>query len=128
MEKSARRRAIEEVRAPTRAEVCAHEAGHAIVQLASGPGKWIDYIEVDNPNEDRLGVVWTEAEWQPWMRDEPAPLEIVEHRKRAATRDVVNYLAGNVAEFRFRGRARMEIKFACLEMAEACLRDRRGDD
>ncbi len=113
--------AIEEVRAPTLAEVCAHEAGHAIVQLASGPGEWIEYIEVNNQDEGRLGVVWSQAEWQPWMREEPAPPEIAERRRRAAARDVVNYLAGNVAEFRFRGRPRIEIKFGCGEMATACV-------
>jgi hypothetical protein len=60
------------------------------------------------------------------MRDKPAPREIVEHRRRAAASDVVNYVAGNVAEFRFRGRSRVEIKFACVQMADACLAEPPG--
>ena len=59
-------------------------------------------------------------------KDEPAPPEIAEHRRRAAARDVVNYLAGNVAEFRFRGRSRSEIRFACVQMADACVAEPSG--
>lgn len=126
MAKSARRRAIEEVRAPTRAEICAHEAGHAIVQLASGPGPWIKFVEVNHPDEERLGVVWTEAMWQPWMREEVTTPDLSEQRRDMAARDVVNYLAGNIAEFRFRGRSRTEIQFGSFEMADACLAEPAG--
>lgn len=121
MAKSARRRAIKEVRPPTLPEICAHEAGHAIVQLTGGSTPWIDFIEVNRPNQAMLGVVWTKAMWQPWMKDEPAPLWVVEQRRVMAAKDVVNYLAGNIAEFRFRGRSRAEIQAGCFEMADQCL-------
>lgn len=106
---------------PSRLEVAVHEAGHAIVQLATGPSPWIDYIEVGEPGEGRLGIVQTEALWQPSLMEDPhAPAELICKWRLLAARDIVMYLAGPMAELRMRHR-RQKAREAAMLMASRCL-------
>lgn len=109
-------------RLPSRLAVAMHEAGHAIVQLATGPAPWIDYISLEEDDPDQLGRVQTQAMWQPsWMEAAHAPPEIIEQWRVLAVRDVVNYLAGPVAELRWRRYPRAAIWLGGPEMADRCL-------
>ena len=109
------------MRNPTLLAVCMHEAGHAIAQLATGPAPWIDYIEVDRPDDRQLGIVHTEALWQPsYMRDAGAPGEIIGQWRRLAARDIVIFLAGPIAELRWRRHTRTQLQIGAVEMSWNC--------
>lgn len=109
------------MRKPSLLATCIHEAGHAIVQLATGPAPWIDYVEVDRPNPDRLAVVQTRAMWQPFMRDAQAPAEVLGQWRRLAARDAVIHLAGPLAELRWARHSRLTIQIVAGHMAQRCL-------
>lgn len=109
------------MRKPTLLSICRHEAGHAIVQLATGPASWINYTEIDRPDEHKLGIVWTRAMWQPWMREAEACEDSVRHRQWFAAQDVVNFLAGDVAELRWRRETRIAIQHIADEMTWRCV-------
>lgn len=111
-------------RNPTRLAVCMHEAGHAIVQLADHPSPWIDWISVEGLSDGNLGRVETESLWQPWYMTVRASPDIQEQWAALAWRDVIFYLAGPVAELRWRRHTRADFLFGADQMAERCL----GDD
>lgn len=111
-----------DMKKPSLHAICMHEAGHAIVQLATGPAPWIDYIEVNNPDPDKLAIVYSRAMWQPHMRGVAAPPIVVEQWRRLAARDIVNYLAGPVAELRWNRCSRLTIQLAATDMAARCVR------
>lgn len=108
---------------PSLLAICNHEAGHAIVQLATGPAPWIDHIEVNREGVDRLGMVHSRAMLLPYMREVNAPAEILEQWRRLAARDVVNALAGPIAEARSERRSRLAIQLAASKMAIKCMND-----
>ncbi|WP_210357348.1 MULTISPECIES: hypothetical protein [Sphingomonas] len=108
-------------RTPTRLAVSMHEAGHAIVQLANGPAPWIDYISIEREGPDQLGIVQTAAMWQPWMIQAQASAEVIQQRRTLAHKDIIFYLAGPIAELRWRRHCRANIWFGGPEMAQRCL-------
>lgn len=108
-------------RLPTRLAICVHEAGHAIVQLAHGSHPWIDYIAIDGLSGDNLGRVETISSWQPSNLELAADREVHESWSGAAWRDVVIYLAGLIAELRWRRYCRAALWLGADEMAERCL-------
>ncbi|WP_137897217.1 hypothetical protein [Sphingomonas sp. 2SG] len=106
---------------PTRLTTCFHEAGHAIVQLAHGSHPWIDSIAVEGLPDGILGLVDTPSIWQPSCLERAASRDIHEVWTRGAWRDVINYLAGPIAELRWRKHGLAAIWFAADEMARRCL-------
>lgn len=120
-------RKVVNTRMPTLLATSMHEAGHAIVQLATGPAPWIDRIEVGRPGPDLLGVVRTRTMWQPFMREVPAPADVREQWRRLAARDVVIHLAGPVAELRWGRHSRLAIQIVAGRMADSCLQDNHLD-
>lgn len=111
----------------TRLATCVHEAGHAVVQLSHGSHPWIDYIAVDGLPDDMLGRVETESGWQPWVLGLAADREVHEAWSAAAWRDVVVYLAGPIAELRWRRYSRAAIWLGAYEMAQRCLCEEQED-
>lgn len=105
---------------PTRLATCVHEAGHAVVQLARGSHPWIDSIAVDGLGEGMLGLVDTISIWQPSYLALAVGRDLHEAWAAAAWRDVINYLAGPVAELRWRRYSRVAVAIVADEMAERC--------
>lgn len=114
-------------RRPTRLAICVHEAGHAIVQLAHGVDPWIDFIAVDDLPDGMLGRIETISIWQPWVLELPADREVHEAWSVAAWRDVVTYLAGPIAELRWRKCSRAALRLGADEMAQQCLHEDQED-
>lgn len=111
---------------PTRLTVCFHEAGHAIVQLAHGSHPWIDSIAVEGLPDGLLGLVDTPSIWQPSCLERAVSRDIHEVWAKGAWRDVINYLAGPIAELRWRRHGRFAIRFAAKDMARQCLTEPQG--
>lgn len=110
-------------RPPTRLAICVHEAGHAIVQLAHGSHPWINSIAVDGLPGGLLGLVDTASIWQPSCLGLAADREVHEAWSAGACRDVVNYLAGPIAELRWRRYDRATIWLVAGQMAQPCLKE-----
>ena len=108
---------------PSRLAVSMHEAGHAVVQLANGPAPRINSIAVGGLEGDLLGLVETRSMWQPYMARAAVTSDIREQWRILAWRDVINSLAGPIAELRWRRYSRLEILLGADQMAERCVGD-----
>jgi len=88
--------------------VAIHEAGHAVAMLAQQPGPRIDYISIVDQPADRVGIVHAQARFQPNLADVAAQAEggrpLIE---RLAWQDAVEFLAGPIAEWRFRKQSKL---------------------
>lgn len=91
-----------------------HEAGHAVALLANQPGPSIDGVSIIEQPAERLGEVYVQARFQPaWDTISPSNLTAEQvalvhaSRKRRAYQDIIEYLAGPVAELRWRFRQRL---------------------
>jgi hypothetical protein len=108
-------------RLPSRLAVCMHEAGHAIVRLDSDPDAYIDWISVGGRTDDELGRVEVSARWQPHYMtptDSPAAAEAL---RALAWQDIIFYLAGPIAELRWRRYSRAAMWLGAREMADRCM-------
>lgn len=97
-----------------------HEAGHAVAQLAHPPAPWINFVAIDGLPAGMLGVVDTPAMWQPYMATVNAPPDVLDSWRSFAWRDALFYLAGPIAELRWRRHSRAAIWFAAGEFADRC--------
>lgn len=105
----------------TALSVAIHEAGHAVAQLANPPHPRIDFISIVGLPDGLLGLVQTEASWQPYMATCSVDPAIIEHWRQLAQKDVINYLAGPIAELRWRRHPRASIQFGSQQFGERCL-------
>lgn len=113
---------------PTRLAICVHEAGHAIVRLAHGSHPWIRSIAVDDLPNGLLGLVDTNAAWQPSVLELSADREVHEAWSAAAWHDIIMHLAGPIAELRWRQRSRDYVQLCAITMAHHCLTEPQEDD
>jgi len=99
-----------------------HEAGHAVAELSMPPSQWIDAIWVRREPEGWSGLVEVQARWQPSTADlhfaEAANYR--ELREARAREDILVFIAGPVAEWRWRFRSRIGAQFAGTEVARVC--------
>lgn len=107
-------------RKPTRLAICMHEAGHAIIRLANPPSPWIESISVDETSEHTLGIVVTTSMWQHYMQGN-ADAELERQWRALAWKDIIFYLAGPIAELRWRRYSRPALWLGAREMADKCL-------
>ena len=116
------------VRSPTRLATAMHEAGHAMVKLATPGASPIHLMTMRDLPEGVLGRVQTQTAWCPWRLDDPAPSA----RQREVARslawiDMMFFLAGPIAELRWRRNSRARLWLAAPELAERCLDDPETD-
>ena len=100
-----------------------HEAGHAVALLADPPHPWIDFISIVGLRAGLLGLVQTEARWQPHMATYSASPETTNLWRQLAHKDVTHYMAGPVAELRWRRLSRLGILIAGRQQRDHCLGD-----
>lgn len=108
--------------------VAVHEAGHAVVQMASG-GPWIESVSVVDQPDGKLGIVNSEPRWKSYfsdcsLPDDPKQAAVIRDAwTRAAWQDVLHFLAGPLAEMRWRCRSRWVVIFSCDANRETCFAD-----
>jgi hypothetical protein len=100
-----------------------HEAGHAVIQLANPPAPYIDSITVVELPDGLLGLVDTPAMWQPYMAKLTGPPVLTEMHRALAWEDVLFYLAGPIAELRWRRASRAGLMLSSDHFADVCLAD-----
>lgn len=101
--------------------IAMHEAGHAVAMLANPPHPYIASVSVNGLADDILGLVDVRAMWQPWMLDAGADDDAVELMRGLASKDAIFFLAGPIAELRWRGHSRAAIWFGAPQFADQCL-------
>jgi hypothetical protein len=100
-----------------------HEAGHAVAQLANPPAPWIDSIAITGLPDGLLGLVETPALWQPYMAKWDGFASGHDAWRSLAWKDVINYLAGPIAELRWRRYSRAALWFSAHHYADMCFSD-----
>lgn len=99
-----------------------HEAGHAVIRLASGSAAPVRSMTLFDPGGDVLGLVDASPLWRPESMDRRDPDAATRALHRGwANEDIVFYLAGPIAELRWRRHSRAAIWFGAREMAGRCL-------
>lgn len=94
--------------------VAIHEAGHAVIMMFLGPPRWIDYLSLSDTPADCIGFVKSNSRFDRQLADaikgssqfaegEDVAVSVVEYQNQAAWMDVIDLMAGNIAELRFRG-------------------------
>jgi len=109
---------------PTLLSIAIHEAGHAVAALADPPRPWIEGVSIIDQPEGWLGYFSCPALWQPYMAEVTAPAEAMEAWRILAWRDVIEYLAGPIAELRWKRYSRAAIWLGADEFAEHCFGER----
>ncbi|MFK4870753.1 hypothetical protein [Novosphingobium sp. ZW T3_23] len=82
--------------------VAVHEAGHAISMLSSHPPRWEDHVSLTQLPHDALGFTKGNARFNSGMAEQLVAAGLRENLIAAAKADVIDLLAGPVAEARFR--------------------------
>jgi hypothetical protein len=104
----------------SRLAIAVHEAGHAVAQLADSPSPWISSVSIDDLADGLLGYVDTAAMWQPYMATVAADDATIDMWRKLAWRDAMQYLAGPIAELRWRRYSRAGIWLAWPGFAAHC--------
>lgn len=104
----------------TRLTAAIHEAGHLAAMLSDPAGSHIESVMVASSGH-LLGYVDCVSLWQPFMSRldplDPVNAPFVD----AARRDIIQYLAGPIAELRWKRHSRWDIIFAADQFAARCL-------
>jgi hypothetical protein len=82
--------------------VAVHEAGHAISMLSSQLPRWVDHVSLTQLPNDALGFTKGNARFNFGMAEQLVAAGLRENLIAAAKADVIDLLAGPVAEARFR--------------------------
>lgn len=98
--------------------VAVHEAGHAISMLSSDPRRWVDYVSLRETPVDAVGFTKGEARFQIAWAGQLAVTGQREQLVSAAKADVVDLLAGPIAEYRFRKIPRVARQFLANQWAD----------
>ena len=82
--------------------VAVHEAGHAVAMLATYPAPLVRYVSVIDQQPDRLGFCCADHRFDPSLVDGSYGDELRRKgREERAWMDVIDLLAGTVAELKF---------------------------
>jgi len=100
--------------------VAVHEAGHAVAQLSNPPHPQIRSVSIVGLDPALLGLVDTDAMWQPYMATLEVEQSTGEAWRALAWKDTIFYLAGPIAELRWRRHSRIAIAFGAKQFAEEC--------
>ena len=116
------------MRSPTRLATAMHEAGHAVIKLATPGARPVHSMTMRDLPEGLLGRVQTQTAWFPWRYDGAvASVQQREDARSLAWSDMLFFLAGPISELRWRRHLRARLWFAAREMAERCLDDPETD-
>jgi hypothetical protein len=111
-------------RSPTLLAIAVHEAGHAAMRLEDPEGSPVRAMTLLEPGEDMLGWTGVTARWQPArLYGAESQCGASERWRTDADKDVILYLAGPIAELRWRRTRRCGIWFGAREMADRCIAD-----
>ena len=107
--------------------VAVHEAGHAVAIMFSDDPRWIDFVTLRETPEGSIGYVQSEARFKRYVVDivtasatppeqEDLFAQQMDYYRRAARLDVIDTMAGGVAEMRFR-KYSAATRFLCMSNA-----------
>lgn len=107
---------------PSKLALAMHEAGHAVVMLARHPRLYFDEVWLDRSADWALGCVVGQPRFKSIFFDVPPPNEAIRALWIEAARlDTVDFLAGPIAELRWRRQGRWGIRFLGPAYRDHCL-------
>lgn len=113
-------------RRPSRLAIAMHEAGHAVIRMNTPMSPYTDEVWLLKDGETALGCVVGDARWQPGKANSLRHLEgeayvsYAQFLRRSAWEDILEALAGPIAELRWRKWPRMSIAIMAQDYAEDC--------